>query len=123
MTDLLRVLLAAFFVAAGGAHFIRPRLYLAIMPPWIPWPRFWVLFTGVCEIAGGAGLLIEPLRAAAGWGLIALLIGVFPANVHMLRREWARGFCWKTAALIARLPLQLLLLRWVYAAAGLPINR
>jgi uncharacterized membrane protein len=119
VTEHLRGPLAALFVAAGVGHFVRPRFYLGIMPPWIPKPRFWVGFTGVCEIAGGAGLLIEPLRAAAGWGLIALLACVFPANVHMLRQEWSRGVGWRTLALAARLPLQLLLLRWVYTAADL----
>ena len=109
--------LALFFIGAGAAHFVRPCFYLDIMPPWIPRPRFWVYFTGACEILGGAGVLLEPVRAAAGWCLIALLVCVSPANVHMLRRELAHGYGWKTAALVARLPLQLLLIYWVYSVA------
>ena len=111
--------LAAFFVSAGIAHFIRPSFYLAIMPPTLPRPLFWVYFTGLCEILGGVGVLIGPLRRAAGWGLIALLVCVFPANVHMLRQDLMHASGWRTAALVARLPLQFLLIYWVYAAAKL----
>jgi uncharacterized membrane protein len=109
--------LAAFFAAAGTAHFVRPRFFLDIVPPWLPAPAFWVNLTGVAEILGGAGVLVEPARAAAGWGLIALLVCVFPANVHMLRAEFPRSSLWKRAALVARLPFQAVLIAWVYAAA------
>ena len=113
----MQSILPVVFVAAGVTHFVKPRFYLDIMPPRIPKPLFWVYFTGVCEILGGAGLLIEPVRAAAGWGLIALLVCVFPANIDMLRRGFARAPLWWKAALIARLPLQLLLIVWVYRAS------
>ena len=111
--------IAVFFVFAGAMHFICPRRYLEIMPPWIPKPEFWVYFTGVGEIVGGAGILIEQTRWLSGWGLIALLIGVLPANIQMLLRERWRGSRWKIMALILRLPLQFLLIRWVYCGAGL----
>lgn len=110
---------ALFFGVAGLAHFIRPRLYVDIMPPWIPRPLAWVYFTGVCEIVGGAGLLHPGTRTAAAWGLIALLVCVFPANIHMFRASLPHGWTPKTAALAARLPLQFLLIYWVYASAGL----
>jgi uncharacterized membrane protein len=116
---LITITLAAFFVAAGLAHFVRPSFYLEIMPPTLPRPLFWVYFTGLCEILGGVGVLIGPLRRAAGWGLIALLVCVFPANVHMLRQELSHGSSWRMAALGARLPLQFLLMYWVYAGANL----
>ena len=109
--------LALLFVAAGATHFTVPRFYLKIMPPWIARPRFWVAFTGACEIAGGIGLLLESTRAAAGWALCALLVAVFPANIQMLRQEWPEASALKRAALAARLPLQLPLIYWVYVAA------
>jgi uncharacterized membrane protein len=114
----MRIALAVFFAAAGAAHFARPRFFLEIVPPWVPFPAFWVHFTGACEILGGMGVLIDPLRPVARWCLIALLVGVFPANVHMLRVQYAGSSAWKRAALIARLPAQLLLIAWVYAAAS-----
>src|SRR5476651_1563697 len=79
MRTVLRGLAAAFFVVAGTFHFLKPEMYLQIMPPYFPAPQLLVAVSGVAEIAGGIGLLIRPLRRAAAWGLIALLIAVFPA--------------------------------------------
>jgi uncharacterized membrane protein len=115
----ITITLAVFFIVAGIAHFIRPSFYLEIMPPALPRPLFWIYFTGLCEILGGVGVLIGPLRRAAGWGLIALLVCVLPANVQMLRQELVHGSSWRMAALVARLPLQFLLIYWVYAGANL----
>jgi uncharacterized membrane protein len=81
----LRWLTAIFFVVAGTFHFIKPDLYLAIIPTYLPEPKLLVAVSGVAEVAGGLGLLIPSLRRAAGWGLIALLIAVFPANIYMLQ--------------------------------------
>src|SRR4051794_5021380 len=67
----LRWLAAAFFVAAGVNHFVRPAFYRQIVPPGLPSPALLVVVSGVCEIAGGVGLLVRPLRRAAGWGLVA----------------------------------------------------
>lgn len=74
---------AFFFIAAGSLHFLRPAAYLRIMPRYIPWHPAMVEISGAAEIAGGIGLLIPSLRRPAGWGLVALLIAVFPANVYM----------------------------------------
>jgi uncharacterized membrane protein len=79
----MKWLLAVAFIAAGVNHFARAEFYVAIMPPYLPWPHELVLVSGVFEILGGIGLLIPRLRVAAAWGLIALLVAVFPANVHM----------------------------------------
>jgi uncharacterized membrane protein len=109
------VLLAAIFYAAAGAlHFITPAPYLRIMPPCIPWHVFMVRASGVGEILGGLGLLVSGTRRAAAWGLIALLIAVFPANIYVATHPVEAG-----AASIApllrwgRLPLQLLLAWWL----------
>src|SRR5438067_429708 len=79
----MRWLAAAFFVGAGVNHFVKPAFYASIVPPAFPAPAAMVAISGVCEIAGGLGLLVPALRRAAGYGLIALLIAVFPANVYM----------------------------------------
>jgi uncharacterized membrane protein len=108
------VLAAIFYVAAGTLHFIKTDAYLRIMPPYIPWHLFMVRFSGVCEILGGLGLLLPQTRRVAAWGLVALLVAVFPANVYMATNPMDAG-----AASIApvvrwgRLALQPLLIWWV----------
>jgi uncharacterized membrane protein len=117
-----RRILAALFIAAGLAHFVVPTFFDAIVPPWLPaWlpaPRVLVYVSGVAELAGGLGVLLPAVRVVAGWGLLALLIAVFPANVHMLREALANGSSiWWLVALLIRLPLQALLLWWVWRVA------
>ena len=111
-----RVLLALFFIAAGVLHFVRPDFYLKIMPPYLPWHLGLVYVSGAFEVLGGAGMLVPPLRRAAGWGLIALLVAVFPANVQMFLDYLARdGWSLATVGTLLRLPLQIPLILWVYA--------
>ena len=108
-------LIAALFIVAGAAHFVIPDRYLSIMPPWMPHRMGLVYLSGLLEIAGGAGVLIPNLRKAAGIGLIALLIAVFPANIQMLSNAIsAQAAAWYIAILFLRLPLQPLLIVWVY---------
>ena len=76
-------LLGLLFVAAGVNHFARPEFYVRIMPPYLRWHYELVLISGVFEVIGGIGLLVPRLQRAAAWGLIALLVAVFPANLHM----------------------------------------
>ncbi|HEY1189099.1 MAG TPA: DoxX family membrane protein [Gemmata sp.] len=75
--------LALLFVAAGVNHFVNPGFYVKIMPPYLPWHYELVLVSGAFEVLGGIGLLVPGLTRAAAWGLIALLVAVFPANLHM----------------------------------------
>ena len=75
--------LGAFFITAGLLHFLRPEMYEAIMPPYVPAHREVVYASGAAEIAGGVGALIPRTRRLAGWWLVATLVAVFPANVHM----------------------------------------
>jgi len=114
-----RRLIATLFVVAGLAHFVVPAFFEAIVPPWLPeWlppPRALVYLSGVAELVGGLGVLVPSVRVAAGWGLLALLLAVFPANVHMLREAQAAGASiWWLVVLTVRLPLQALLLWWVW---------
>jgi uncharacterized membrane protein len=109
-----RVAAALFYVAAGILHFVRPNAYVKIVPPLIPAPLAMVYLSGLCEIAGGIGLLIPALRRAAAWGLVALLIAVFPANVYMaMDRVPVTGHPLPDLLLWARLPLQIVLIWWV----------
>ena len=99
-------------------HFVRPAFFVAIVPPWLPSPKLLVDISGICEIAGGLGLLFPPLRVAAGWGLIALLWAVFPANVHMAVNKVApEGMVFSPAALWLRLPMQFVLMGIVWWCA------
>jgi uncharacterized membrane protein len=109
----------AMFAIAGTLHFVAPRAYERIMPRWLPAHRALIYASGAAELAGAAGLLVPALRATAGWGLIALLVAVLPANVQMLQdaRASARTPRWAVALLWVRLPLQALLMWWVWAAA------
>lgn len=105
-------------------HFVQPVLYAAIVPPWLPNAPLLVLISGICEILGGLGVLHPRTQRLAGWGLIALLIAVFPANVHMLRLAYVNDSTtlWK-AALWLRLPLQLPVLWWVWRSAARPASQ
>lgn len=100
------LILAAFFVFAGVMHFVKPRMFAAIVPPNLPRPLLLVAVSGAAEIAGGLGLLLPQTRIAAGIGLILLLLAVFPANIHMARDASRFKQIAPAWALWARLPLQ-----------------
>ena len=115
--------LAAFFTFAGAMHFVIPHSYEAIMPPSIPRHREAVIVSGIAEIAGGLAVLAPATRRPfARWWLIALLVAVFPANVHMaVSPEQVRGLDQRRVprwALWARLPLQPLMVWWVWRATA-----
>jgi uncharacterized membrane protein len=112
------MILGAFFVFAGAMHFVVPGSYERIVPPWLPNAKLLVQISGVAEVLGGLGVLIPAVRRAAGVGLIILLVAVFPANVEMLRLARAAGAPFFTeAALWLRLPLQPVLVWWVWRAS------
>ena len=109
-----RWLAAATFTYTGVKHFTSADAFRAICPAALPRPDVLVVVSGVAEIAGAVGLLVPRLRRAAGWGLVALLIAVFPANVHMaVSRDPAVTFGLPRWLLLARLPLQAVLIAWV----------
>lgn len=114
---------AGLFAGVGVLHFVVTRAFEQIMPRWVPETgpfgrRSLVLISGACEILGALGLFYAPTRALAGWGLIVLLAAVFPANVDMLleARRRRTGLWWQ-ALLLARLPIQPLIMLWVYSSA------
>lgn len=106
--------MAALYIAAGINHFANPLFYKKIMPPWLPYHYPLIYTSGVAEIVLGILLLPVSTRRWAAWGIIMLLIAVFPANVQMLLnyREEQNPYLWIA---ILRLPLQLLLISWAYS--------
>lgn len=111
-----RRLLAAFFIGSGVNHFLVPRFYEEIVPPRLKDDAAMVVqLTGVAEVAGGVGVLLDATRRPAGLALIALLAGVFPANLYMAGapERFPRIPRW---ALYGRLPLQPLMMLWAWKA-------
>ena len=113
---LARLFAGPVMIAAGVNHFVMPRTYEAIMPDALPAHRELVLLSGLAELLGGLGTLHPATRRAAGWWLIAVLVAVFPANVHMALHP-ERYTQLPHAALLARLPLQLVMAALVWEAA------
>jgi uncharacterized membrane protein len=111
--------IAALFLIAGVGHFVMPAWFDRIVPTWVPNARMATYLSGVAEIAGAIGVLYAPTRRAAGIGLIALLVAVYPANINMLQmaRASAASSTMYLAILWMRLPLQPLMVWWVYGAA------
>lgn len=107
--------LAAFMVAIGTMHFVRPQPFVEIIPPVLPAPLLLVYVSGAFEILGGLGLLYPPSRRVAAWGLVALYIAVFPANIYMAVEQVSIGDLQAPEwALWARLPLQLVFIAWAW---------
>jgi uncharacterized membrane protein len=110
----LRQLVGPFFVFAGVMHFVIPRTYRKIVPPWVPAPDAMVYASGVAEIAGGVGMMVPARRRPAGWWLIATMVGVFPANLHMaMNAEEYPAVPGGAVSLWARLPFQGVFVAWI----------
>jgi uncharacterized membrane protein len=112
-----RAILGVAFLLAGALHFRFPRPYLAIMPRYLPAHRALVYASGAAEMAGGAGVLHPRTAQPAGWWLIATLVAIFPANVEMAVHaerfpRFPRPLLW------ARLPLQGVIIGWVWRTAA-----
>ncbi|MEX2208866.1 MAG: DoxX family protein [Myxococcota bacterium] len=112
---LLRVM-AAFYVFAGIQHFRVPHFYLPMMPPYLPWHAELVLLSGVAELLCGIGVLIPATRKYAAWATIALLVAVFPANIHVAFNNVPVFGATEGAgpAGFIRLPFQLVLIAWAW---------
>jgi uncharacterized membrane protein len=108
------VVTAVFYIAAESLHFIKPAPYLRIIPAYIPRHAAMVRISGAFEILGGLGLLVPATRRAAAWGLVMLLIAVFPANLYMSVHPVEAGAAGIAPVLRwGRLPLQALLVWWL----------
>lgn len=112
--------LSVFWVVAGVNHFVSPDFYVPMMPPYLPGHLELVYLSGVFEILGGVLVLVPRVRAMAGWGLVALLLAIFPANIHMaISPELFPDM--STSVLYARLPFQAVFLAWAYWATRLEV--
>jgi uncharacterized membrane protein len=104
----------ALFIVAGFLHFVRPDAYMKIMPPYLPWHQPLVILSGLAEIGLGVLLLVPRFSPLAAWGLIALLIAIFPANIYLYQHQEILPA--PPTVHLLRLPLQgvLILWAWVY---------
>lgn len=108
---ILQYVLALSMVGAGVNHFLNPRVYMRMMPAYLPRPKELVLLSGVAEVLLGVFLVVPATTRLAAWGLVALFVAVFPANLHMaLHPERFRKL--PPALLWLRLPLQGVLILW-----------
>ncbi len=105
--------MSTLYIIAGSNHFISPEFYMKIMPPYIPWHTQIVYASGAIEILLGTLLIPLSTRKIAAWGIIVLLIAIFPANINMMLNylHQKNSELWIT---ILRLPLQLILIWWAY---------
>lgn len=112
--EILRVVFFMSLIIIGIAHFLRAEQFARIVPPIFPtYPSVYI--SGVFEILGGIGLLIPSVSVAAAWGLIALFIAVFPANIYMaLHNIKLDGVPQNQLLYWGRLPLQAVLIAWAW---------
>ncbi|MGC4038063.1 MAG: DoxX family protein [Chitinophagaceae bacterium] len=113
MRELFLYVMAAAYIIAGCFHFLRPKFYKWMMPRWVPWPIPVVFISGIVEIVLGILLIPFVTRNYAAWGIIILLILIFPANVHMMRNLRRKNSRYLSLAIL-RLPLQVVLIWWAW---------
>jgi len=110
--------MAFLYVLAGFNHLVNPGFYVAIIPPGLPSPEWLNLLSGLAEIVLGVYVLEPRVRVLAAWGLIALLVAVFPANLYVASQnlggpDFAPG-AGNAFANWARLPLQFVFVAWAW---------
>ncbi|MEQ8906954.1 MauE/DoxX family redox-associated membrane protein [Ekhidna sp.] len=106
-------IMAILYIIAGINHFVMPRFYEKIIPPFLGNKKLINWLSGIAEIILGVLLLIPEYTSFAAWGVIALLIAVFPANIYHFMKGWRKKkLVW---VLALRLPLQFVLIWWAYS--------
>lgn len=101
-----------FLIVAGANHFVMPDVYMKIMPPYLPWHRELVFLSGVAEFGLGALLLAPRFTKIAAWGIIALMIAIFPANIYLYQHQEILPA--PPIVHLLRLPLQGVFIAWAY---------
>ena len=120
-------LMATLYVIAGVLHFVRPAAYLPMMPAYLPAHLALIYASGLAEVLGGLGLLWPRTRRAAAWGLVALLLAVWPANLHIalenvpLFGATEGAGPWNWVRVVFQVPL--ILWAWLYTRPGAPVAR
>jgi uncharacterized membrane protein len=107
-------LMAFIYVLAGINHFRAPQFYMPMMPPWIPAHQAMISISGLAEIVLGLLLFYPPTRALAAWGVIALLVAVFPVHIYMYQARDSVFAQIPTMMIVVRIPLQLFFICWAY---------
>ncbi|MCE9561722.1 MAG: DoxX family protein [Planctomycetes bacterium] len=107
-----RYVLAFFLIGVGVMHFVKPDAYLKIMPPYLPWHLELVYLSGLAEVMLGALLLVPRVSRFAAWGIIALFIAIFPANIYLYQHQELLPA--PEILHLLRLPLQGVFILWAY---------
>ena len=107
-----KFVLAIFLIGAGITHFVNPAFFLKIMPPYLPLHKELVLVSGIFEVLLGVLLLVPPYSRWAAWGIVALLIAVFPANLYVFQHQELIPA--SPLVHLLRLPLQGVFIVWAY---------
>jgi uncharacterized membrane protein len=115
-----------FYAASGVIHLVDPAFYLPMMPPYLPWHLGLIYLSGLAELVLGVAVLVPATRRVAAWGIILLLVAVFPANLHIALHDVplggrAQGFgVWNWI----RLPFQAVFIAWAwwYTLSSLPVR-
>lgn len=108
--------MGTLYVVAGLNHFLQPAVYMPMMPQYLPWHLLLIYLSGIAEIGLGIAVLLPSFRRVAAWGLILMLIAIFPANLHIALHDVplfgrAEGFgMWNWV----RLPFQPVLIAWAW---------
>ncbi len=112
----LLYVMGTLYVVAGVMHFVSPDFYLAIMPPYLPWHLELVYLSGIAEVALGIAVMIPAYRKLAAWGIIVLLIAVFPANLHVALNNVPIGGATEGLGAMnwVRLPFQAVFILWAW---------
>jgi uncharacterized membrane protein len=110
-------LLAGIFTTSGVVHLVKPEVFEPLMPSWVPAHDEVILWSGVAELACAAGLLVPATRRPAGWASAAVLVAVFPGNLTMAGDALRTRSTRFKAVALARLPLQLPMVRTALRAA------
>ncbi len=107
-------LMALLYMFAGIMHFIKPKMYLRIMPQYLPDHRLLVMLSGIFEVVFGVALMISLTREWAIYGIILMLLSFLPVHFYMLSSEKASAGIplW---LLILRVPLQFVLMYWAFS--------
>ena len=107
------IVMGVFYISIGISHFTSPIWYVQIVPPYLPYKLELVYISGLFEILFGGMLFFRKTRFLAGWGLILLLIAVYPANIYLAQTN---GVAMNTTPLIAwgRLPVQFIFIGLAY---------
>lgn len=108
--------LALLFIVSGIFHFKKPKMYLKIMPPYLPFPKALVVISGIAELTAGIGLFLFNSQRIAAWAIIGMLIAFLPVHIHMLTDIKASMGLPKWV-LTARIPLQLVFIYWAFQYA------